>query len=145
MIVYLDASALAKLCVEEAGSRAVAELADTASLLGTALLTLVEVTAAIARAARRHIIGMNEAEACLHTLLEQWGQLHRLQVADVVVRRATALAWDFGLRGYDAIHLACAVAWQELIGQAVTVATYDRVLWEAAHRSGLGVWPTASE
>lgn len=141
MIVYLDASGLVKLYVDEPGSRDVAELVPRARLLGTAVVTLAEVSAAIARAARRQIIGVDEAEACRRQLLEDWGQLHRIQVTDAVVRRGADVASTFGLRGYDAIHLACALVWQELIGEAVTVATYDGELWEAARGSGLEVWP----
>lgn len=141
MIVYLDASALVKLYVDEPGSREMAELVGAASSLGTAIVTLAEVSAAIARSARRGIIRMDEAEACRQALREQWRNLHRIEVTESVLRRATDLAWAFGLRGYDAIHLACAAVWQEMLGEAITVATYDRELWEAARRSGLDAWP----
>ena len=145
MILYLDASALVKLYVDEAGAGEVAELVDGASVLGTALITVVEVAGAIARAARRQIIGRDDAEASLRMFLEQWGSLHRLPVTESIARRAADVAWMFGLRGCDAIHLACSVAWKEMTGEAVTVATYDRELWGAARGSGSAVWPAAPE
>ena len=51
------------------------------------------------------------------------------------------MAWDFDLRGYDAVHLAAALLWQETIGEPVTLATFDRQLWQAGGRAGLSVWP----
>ena len=52
-----------------------------------------------------------------------------------------ALAWEHGLRGYDAVHLAAALVWRESVGEPVTVATYDRELWRGAQASGLVPWP----
>lgn len=58
-----------------------------------------------------------------------------------LVSRAEALAWEYGLRGYDAVHLAAALAWQERITMPIVLATFDRELWEAACQAGLEVWP----
>ncbi len=141
MIVYLDASAMVKLYVEEPGSLEVAELVEGASVVGTALITRAEVSAAMARAARRQVITVEEAEAILQGFRRQWEQVHRLQVTENIVERAAGLAWRFGLRGYDAVHLACAVFWREMIEEPVVLATYDRELWEAARQSGMEAWP----
>lgn len=54
---------------------------------------------------------------------------------------ADHLAWEHGLRGYDAVHLAAALPWHEALGESVTVATYDKQLWQAAQSTGLVVWP----
>ena len=43
--------------------------------------------------------------------------------------------------GYDAVHLATAVAWREAVAEAPVLATYDRELWKAAAAQGLEVWP----
>jgi len=55
--------------------------------------------------------------------------------------RAGAVAWAHGLRGYDAVHLAAAATWQDAIGEAVTLATFDRRLWAAAEKEGLLAFP----
>jgi hypothetical protein len=55
--------------------------------------------------------------------------------------RAETMAWEHGLRGYDAMHLAAALSWQELFGAPVTLASFDRSLWAAAANAGLLVWP----
>jgi hypothetical protein len=57
------------------------------------------------------------------------------------VERADALAWELDLRGYDAVHLASAMQWNDAMGETPLLATYDRELWGAAHAVGLQPWP----
>jgi hypothetical protein len=51
------------------------------------------------------------------------------------------MAWELGLRGYDAVHWAAGLLWQEGMDEAVTFATFDRRLWEVAGLRGLAVFP----
>ena len=51
------------------------------------------------------------------------------------------LAWEYGLRGYDAVQLASAALFQESLGTAVRLATFDKPLWNAAKRAGFEPWP----
>jgi hypothetical protein len=51
------------------------------------------------------------------------------------------LAWEHGLRGYDAVQLASALTWQESVGEQIVLATFDQRLWDAAKRTGLKAWP----
>jgi predicted nucleic acid-binding protein len=60
---------------------------------------------------------------------------------EVAAARAETLAWDHALRGYDAVQLASALSWQESVGTAITLATFDRQLWEAAQQAGVRAWP----
>ena len=55
--------------------------------------------------------------------------------------RADELACELGLRGCDAVHLASALVWQDGMEEGVTVATFDRQLWEAARNRGLAALP----
>lgn len=71
----------------------------------------------------------------------EWPDFLRVQITEALVARADSLAWRHGLRGYDAVHLAAALAWQEGMGEPVTLATFDRRLWESARQSGLSVFP----
>jgi hypothetical protein len=41
----------------------------------------------------------------LQVFRTEWPDLVRLQLTEVVVAQAGALAWDLGLRGDDAVHL----------------------------------------
>jgi len=77
----------------------------------------------------------------LQVFRADWENLIRLQMTEVLVSRAEALACDHGLRGYDAVHLASAVFWQDMPGEPTTVACYDRQFWKAAKIAGLIAWP----
>lgn len=73
--------------------------------------------------------------------LVEWSGFHRLPVNEPLVARADALVCEHNLRGNDAIHLAGALTWQELLDVPVTLVTYDRELAEAARASGMAVLP----
>ncbi len=140
-MVYLDASALVKRYVSEAGTEEVQALLDQATVVCTATITRVEVSAALAKAVRMRILSREEAEVALKDSSEDWRFLERLHLTELVISRASALAWERGLRGYDATHLASALVWQEVLEEPVVMATFDRRLWEAARASGLAIWP----
>ncbi|MFA6108086.1 MAG: type II toxin-antitoxin system VapC family toxin [Candidatus Latescibacterota bacterium] len=141
MIAYLDASALVKRYVAEAGSAEVGVLIGQAEVVGTAILSRVEVTAALAKAVRMKLMPRAEAASALQVFSAEWVNLVRLQMTEVLVARAAALAWDHRLRGYDAAHLAAALFWQDMLGEPIVLASYDRQLWEAAKTTGLIAWP----
>ena len=143
MIVYLDASALVKRYVVETGSEDVGELIDRADAVGTAILSRVEVAAALAKGARMKLLSRQRAAAALRAFYSEWDDIVRLQMTEVLVARASALAWEHELRGYDAAHLAAALFWQDMLGESVALATYDRQLWAAAEETGLVAWPRA--
>ena len=143
MIVYLDASALVKRYVAEAGSAEVASLIGEAQAIGTAVVSRAEVAAALAKAVRVGLVTREAALAALKAFNADWEHLVRLQFSEPLAARAGTLAWEHGLRGYDAVHLATALFWRETLGEAITVATYDRELWRSARASGLVPWPAA--
>lgn len=141
MIVYLDASALVKRYIRETGSAEVSSLLATASLVGTAIVSRVEVVAALAKAARMKLVARTGAAAAVQSFTLEWESFVRLQLSEPLVSRAAGLSWAHGLRGYDAMHLAAGLFWQEMMGEAVTMATYDWQLWDAAQAAGLAAWP----
>jgi len=143
MILYLDSSALVKRYVREAGSDEVAGLVTQAETVGTCLVSRAEVSAALARAARMGFVGRDEAEAALLVFRAEWLRLARIQLTEPLLARADAVAWDYGLRGYDAVHLASTLFWQESLSQQVVLATFDRELWRAGEAAGLSVWPAS--
>jgi predicted nucleic acid-binding protein len=87
------------------------------------------------------LLARDEAASALQVFSADWENLIRLQMTEVLTARAAVLAWDQGLRGYDAVHLASALFWQDMLGEPVTMASYDRQLREAAKASGLPAWP----
>lgn len=141
MISYFDTSALVKRYALETGSQAVYEAIAASRLAGTVLITRAEVAAAFAKAIRTATLTTDEAVLCLSRFREDWPRLVRLPVSEATVARAEQQAWQSGLRGYDSVHLAAALLWQEALGVAVTVVTYDRALWIAAAQAGLANYP----
>ncbi len=141
MIVYLDASALVKRYVAETGSAEVEALIGAARATGTSVVSRAEVAAALAKAARVAVVTREVSRKALQAFNVDWEHLIRLQLSEPLAARAAALAWEHELRGYDAVHLATALVWREMLGEAVTVATYDRELWRASQASDLAPWP----
>lgn len=142
MILYLDASAAVKRYVSEHGSTEVRQAIATATVIGMVTIGRVEIVAALAKAVRMHVLSAAEAEAAQHVFRAEWPDYLRLRVTEALAVRAADLAWQQGLRGYDAVHLAAALLWQDGLEEPVTLATFDRQLWQAGRRSGLTVFPT---
>ena len=141
MILYLDTSALVKRYVMEAGSKEVMALIEQADSVGSAVLTQVEMASALAKAVRLNWVEAIHAEIAWQDFLSHWQSITRLSVTPGLVERAARLAWQYGLRGYDATHFAAALIWQELLEIPVTLATFDRDLWQVAKKAGMAVWP----
>ncbi len=140
MRLYLDTSALVKRYVVEQGSSEAIELVQRAEMVGTSLVTRAEVASALAKAVR---FGLREetGRTAHGTFLSHWPFFVRIPVTEALVSRADALAWDYALRGYDAVQLASAISWQESLGTPVTLATFDYELWAAGRKVGMQVWP----
>ena len=141
MIVYFDTSALVKGYVQEAGSSDVlALLEDEENSFGSVAVTQVEMASAIQRAIRA--IGASTTSfKAWQDFLDDWAAFSRVSVSPLMIERACGIAWEYGLRGYDSLHLAAALLWQESLGEQVTLATFDRDLWMAGRKAGMNVWP----
>lgn len=141
MIVYLDASALVKRYVAELGTPEVAQLIAHSEAVGTSIISRAETAAALAKAQRLNVLAKDDAEQAISHCRQEWLNLIRVQVTESVVIRADQAAWEHGLRGFDAVHLASALLWQEQLNQGVCFATFDRQLWQAARNSSLVAFP----
>jgi len=141
LITYLDTSALVKAYVLEYGSEEVMQLIRVATVVGTSRLSKAEMAAALAMAARNKYVTVVDAKQAWQEFQADWRTLYKIAVSEIVVDRAASLAWEYGLRGYDAVHLATASLWQEAIGEPVALATFDFQLWGAGKKAGLSVLP----
>ena len=141
MILYADASALVKRYVAEHGSAEVIALTSDAEAVATAIISRAEVSAALARSVRLGIIDANGGRRAQRHFAQEWPDLVKLPITEALVIRAESLAWEYGLRGYDAVQLASALTWKDSIGAELTLATFDRDLWDAAPHAGLRAWP----
>jgi len=141
-IIYLDTSALLKRYIQEAGAEQVRQLLEEADQVATGMIARVEFASAVARLARSHAITEEEGERVWDDFSKDWEIITRLHVTAQGIERAADLARRYALRGYDAVHLASALLWQEKLNLPVTLATFDRELWLAGQKSGMEVWPT---
>jgi uncharacterized protein len=139
--LYLDTSALVKRYVSEPGSFDVSALTAAAEAIATSLVARAEMAAALARAVRVAALDHEGARSAQRRFSQEWPDLVRIPITEALVSRAEMLAWDHGLRGDDAVHLAAALTWRDAVGRDVVLATFDRQLWEAAPAAGLQSWP----
>ena len=140
-IIYLDTSALLKKYIQEQGSDELSEWIAASSVTGTAKITYAEMVAALAKLERMQWLSSDDAYAAWQTFLKEFPFLAHIEITDPVILLAGDLAWKHGLRGYDAVHLAAALIWQEKMGVAVQIATFDRQLWEVAKKVDLRCLP----
>lgn len=141
MIAYFDASALVKRYLVERSSRETIALSAESELIATATVTRAEVAAAFAKAARAGLVTEDRARRAQRSFAGDWPDLVRVPATEALVERAETLAWDHGLRGYDAVQLASALTWQQSVGAEILLATFDQQLWKAAPKAGLKAWP----
>lgn len=116
-------------------------LTSTAAAVATALVSRAEVAAALARAVRMGVLDDERGRRAQRRFSRDWPDLARVAVTEALVARAEMLAWEYGLRGYDAVQLAAALTWRDSVGQDVVLATFDRQLWDAGPQVDLEVWP----
>lgn len=145
MILYADTSALVKKYVRETGSDQVIAFFDTFEVIGTVALTQVEMASAMSKAVRQGWADESAMAAAWQTFLSHWPTHTRLTVTPAIMDRAISLAWQHGLRAYDALHLASALIWQEAVADQVTFACFDKRLLEAAQAEGLQIWPDGTD
>lgn len=122
----------------EDGSDVVAELWAIQDRAASSILSYPEGRAALAAArGAARLTGDGHAQA-VADFEDVQRDLLIIGVDQPLALHAGELAEELGLRGYDAVHLASAIA---LSASALTLVTWDRDLSRAAHRQGLAVAP----
>jgi uncharacterized protein len=130
-----DTSALVKLYLREDGSEQAMTLFAAAEVAIANALAFVEVRAALAaavRAGRLEAAASKTAKADLQTLRETFAVIDPGGVLDA----AADAAERYGLRAYDAVHLATALA---VAADDLVFVCWDADLSAAASRAGLAV------
>ena len=134
MIAYFDTSAIVPLLVREPTTDHCTRVWDEATRIVCARLVYPEACAALARAVRMGRLAaaqMMTATAELDDLVEQ---IDFVEITADLARNAGRLAQHYGLRGYDAVHLAAGLA---IADPDVVFVTGDTDLADAAKASGL--------
>jgi predicted nucleic acid-binding protein len=129
--LYLDATALVKRYVEEAGSDRVRQVMDASAAWFICRIGFVEAIRGV---------GVTAGHAAARAVREEWGAFGVVEVDQALVERAAELALTRDLRSLDALHLAAALT---LPPDHLLVTTWDRRLHEAAREEGLSVAPEA--
>lgn len=141
MMLYLDASALVKLYVDEPLSQELSAAVDEAEAVATSLLAYAETMAAFARARREGRLSPHGYRHIVDAFEEDWPCYIAVEVTDRLVKSAGTLAASRALRGYDALHLASALSLRERVPSAVMFVAFDRELNIAAKREALRIHP----
>jgi predicted nucleic acid-binding protein len=134
VISYFETSAIVKLLVVEEGTDKAAAIWDASDLSLTSRLAYTEARAALAAARRARRISTVSLEGAKRALEGRFEELDVVEVAPQIARSAGDLAETHALRGYDAIHLASAVA---VRSDELVFVTWDRDLARAGRAVGL--------
>lgn len=134
MITYVDASLLLKLVIEEEGSERAGLIWDSADVLASVVLVVVEGRAALAAARRCGQLDSRQHQQALQEFNTLVDALSIVEVTEGLVDDESHLAESEALRGYEAVHLAAALS----IGSDILTSS-DTELCEAANRRGLHV------
>lgn len=138
MNVYFETSALVKLFLQEEGAEEARDLWDDADLITVGLIAYPEARSAFAAACRVGRISVAELKWAKQTLNRSWTQTQIVDFDEPIARAAGDVAELYGLRGYDAVHLATAISLQD---ESLLVATWDAELASACVQADLPVAP----
>jgi len=136
VIVYVDASALAKRYVREAETETV-NLVLESELPVISRLTEVEVVSALARRCREGALPAGERDRALEALRRDLATLHVVEITAPVARLGCELLLRHALRAGDALQLAACLFLRDSVGRPVAFLAYDDRLGRAAAAEGL--------
>lgn len=105
----------------------------------TTAIAYVEATSAVTRMRKGNRLSPAKQRAALDELDAIWPTLDVHEVTDRLIQVAAKATRDHALRGYDAVHLAGALAFAE--GEEIAFACWDHELSEAADRHGFALIP----
>ena len=136
MNTYFETSAIVKLLVLEEGYEIASDLWRASDLVVTSRLSYVEARSALAAAYRARRFGSERFADAKASLEERFDHAEMVEASAQVLSEAGDLAERHGLRGYDAVHLASALAYGP---RETTLATWDRALAAASRAYGFDV------
>jgi predicted nucleic acid-binding protein len=135
---YVDASALVKAYVEEAGSREIRRLLTRGSA-STSRLSFVEVASALGRLGREGRLSEDQRATALATLTADAASVLVVELSGEIVSGAQTLTQTHALRAGDAIQLASCLYLRNTVDRRVTLVSSDDRLNSAARLEGVKV------
>ena len=136
MIAYFDTSAVIPLLIGEPSSALCARIWNEAARTVSVWLVYPEARAALARAERMGRITRRQNEIAVAELDAIVTEIDHVEITAELARKAGNLAQAHQLRGYDAVHLAAAIA---VFDVELVLVTGDNDLAVAARAQGLPV------
>lgn len=143
MILYLDTSALVKLCFREPFSDDIVMKWQSAEQTGTSSVAYAETMASIYRKNREEDLEGSLIREVVESFHRDWSSLVRAEVTDelnVYIDRAVK---RYPLRGFDLVHLASAIVIRERLPEDFVFACFDERLACAAQSEGFETFPPA--
>ncbi len=122
----LDTSPIIKLFIDEPGSTTATDAWNASDARICCTVGYAEAAVALARAVRMGRIDVGTLGTLVDELDQVWRRVASFIVDDALARDAASHALGLGLRGYDAVHLAGAVA------SEATLVSGDHALLAAA-------------
>lgn len=132
MRTFFDSSAFAKRYVEEAGSQSVDALCAAATELALSVVCIPEIISALNRRVREGTLTRRQYIEAKTRLSEDMADAMIVNLTPPVLSRCTGILEDSPVRAIDALHVACAVAWE-----AELFVSADKRQTSAASKAGL--------
>ena len=137
MILYLDTSDLVKLYVQEKNSEKTRGLVKSCEVITTSIISYVEARAAFARKLREEGIKDKTYRQIIADLDSDWENYFVLNLSEDIAKSAGNLSEKYGLRAYDALHLASALFLKKSSSLTLVFSCSDNRLKNAAQSEGL--------
>lgn len=134
MKTFFDSSAFVKRYVDEAGSQEVDELCQSASELALSIICLPEIISALNRRVREELLSAQQYDTIKDHLAADVHDATIINLTPAVITTSTSLLETSSLRAMDALHVACALAWQ-----AELFVSSDQRQITAAESAGLTI------
>jgi len=139
MILYLDTSDLVKLYVEEEKSTKIRDSVSTCGVVATSIISYAEVRAAFARKFREGGLKEKFYRQFINDLDKDWENYFVLNLTENIVKSAGSLCEKYGLRGFDALHLASALFLKRNSSLSILFSCSDIKLNDVAKSEGFDV------
>lgn len=127
MITYLDTSSFVPLLLQEKTTRDCELVWARATTVATTRLLYVETISSLQRANRDGRLSDRTTGPVIRRLDSYWREFRLVELDTRLTERAGEIAWQFGLRGYDAVHCAAACLLHEANSETGMAGDFDFV------------------
>ncbi len=135
MILYLDASAIVKLHIQETHTSELMKLVLDESGRGARVTTSCVSYAEVLAAFARNVVDEADLNRLNADFLRTWPRYHVVFLDQNVLNMAGILSRSHRLRGFDALHLASALAARRRREKAIFLV-FDKMSSKAAEAEG---------